>query len=433
MIDGAGSEYESQSIFRCEGNQITKVATSHRPGIGYMYSAVTETLCGFAHLQEGKTMGLAGHATHGAGWRNLFRASITDPTNPCDLSYGQFLNDSAGYRQMQTPTPGMRARTAADDPVSAPFVHYAYAAQEEMESAVMHLIRGAASMLPSKRLCYAGGVALNIPANRLILDSGLFEDLFIQPAASDTGIPLGAALLGYYSILGGTRRWEMTTPFLARPYTNHEISDAATLWRGEQAAANVGDVAKLLANDYLLAWFQGASEYGPRALGHRSILCSPRHPQMKAYLNQEVKHREMFRPFAPIVPIEFQHEYFDLPIPSPFMLLNARVQTDKAGLIPAVVHADGTARVQTIRREEQPELHALLLEVGRLTGVPVLVNTSLNLAGEPIVESPVDVVSLFERSRLDALVLERHLIAKAPLAQMLSRRNPGPDAMARAA
>ena len=280
-----------------------------------MYSAVTEKLCGFAHLQEGKTMGLAGHATHGAGWEKLFGATITDPTNPCDLWSGQFLDERAGYRQMQMPTPGMRARTAADDPVSAPFVHYAYAAQEEMESAVMHLVRGATSLLPSKRLCYSGGVALNIPANRLMLDSGLFEDLFIQPAASDTGIPLGAALLGYYAILGGTRRWEMTTPFLARPYAGHEIDEASTLWRGEQATAGVSDIAKLLANDYLLAWFQGASEYGPRALGHRSILCSPRHPQMKAYLNQEVSIGEMFRPFAPIVTIEFSTSISICPFP----------------------------------------------------------------------------------------------------------------------
>jgi carbamoyltransferase len=430
IIDGLGSHYETQSLFRCEGNRITKISTSRRPGIGWMYSAVTEKLLGFGHLQEGKTMGLAGHATDDAGLKALFQHA-TDPDNPCEIVYSQFAEEGGPYWIMQPPAAGMGARGAGDDPVSAPFVHYAFAAQAELESSVMRLVADAASLFPNTRLCYSGGVALNIPANRLILNSGLFEDLFIQPAASDAGIPLGAALLGYYTMLDGTRRWEMTDAFLGREYGASDVDAAASRWQGNRASSDTAHVAQLLANDYLIAWYQGAAEYGPRALGHRSILCSPRHRHMKAYLNQEVKHREMFRPFAPIVPIEHQHEYFDLPVSSPFMLLNARVHADKAALMPAVVHADGTARVQSVVREDQPELHALLRQVGLRTGVPVLVNTSLNLAGEPIVETPADAVSLFERSRLDALVMGPHLLTKAPLQMMLQRQNPGLAAMSR--
>ena len=178
-----------------------------------------------------------------------------------------------------------------------------------------------------------------------------------------------------------------------------------------------------------MAWYQGASEFGPRALGHRCILCLPRHPQMKAYLNREVKHREMFRPFAPIVPEEKQAEYFDLTIPSPYILINSTVRPHIAPLIPAIVHADGTARVESISQGQQPELHALLNEVGSLTGISVLLNTSLNLAGEPIVETPADAVNLFARSRLDALVLGPYLLAKFPVRKMLETTNPGPQAL----
>ncbi len=426
VIDGLGSHYETQSIFNCSGNGITKVATSRKPGIGLMYNAVTELLLGFEHLQEGKTMGLAGHAKNGGKWAEYFRGK-TDAYNPCQIIYDQFVEKEPALKL--TAPAHLPKRKPADDPVSGPFPQYAYAAQSSLESSVLHMVRATARMLPAKRLCYSGGVALNIPANRMILDSGLYDDLFIQPAASDSGIPLGAALLGYYSILGGAKRWSMEHAFLGRNYDLKQTGTASTAWRGPSGEYSTQNVARLLANDYLVAWVQGPSEYGPRALGHRSILCLPRDPQMKAYLNREVKHREMFRPFAPIVPVEEQGNFFDLSVQSPFMLLNATVHPDKAALIPAIVHADGTARVQSIRRSEQPELHALLQEIGTATGVPILLNTSLNLAGEPIVETPAEAIDLFKRSRLDALVLGQHLLTKKPLQELFSAKNPGLAAM----
>lgn len=427
VIDGHGSNYETQTIFTCSGNGITKLATSRRPGIGWMYTAVTEQLLGFQHLQEGKTMGLAGWAKDGGIWTEQFR-SRSEPHSEHETIYEQFVEEGAQWK-LSTP-PNLVRRGPKDDPVAAPFAQYAFAAQSVLEADVMQVVRTAAQVAPSKRLCYSGGVALNIPANRLILDSGLFEDVFIQPAASDAGIPLGAALFGHYSVLGGERRWKMKHAFLGRDYKTTEISASVAKWEGHYTSYAVKDVARVLANDYLVAWCQGGSEHGPRALGHRSILCLPRHPQMKAYLNREVKHREMFRPFAPLVPMEEQANYFDLEVASPFMLINATVHADKAPLIPAVVHADQTARVQSVEASEQPELHALLLEIGRCTGVPVLLNTSLNLAGEPIVESPADVVDLFQRSRLDALVIGTCLLTKRPLSELLARKNPGPDQMA---
>ena len=421
VIDGHGSNYETQTLYNCRGNGITKVATSRQPGIGWMYCAVTECLLGFQHLQDGKTMGLAGWAKDGGPWTQFFRGH-TPPGSTFDIVYPQFAEGAERWKL--TAPDGLARRQPKDDPVRAPFAEYAYAAQSALESGVMQLIRAAARTLPSKRLCYSGGVALNIPANRLILDSGLYDDVFIQPAASDSGIPLGAALFGYYSVLGGEKRWRMEHAFLGRDYSAREMDAAVNAWKGPREDYDVEHVARILTNDYLLAWSQGASEYGPRALGHRSILCLPRHPGMKAYLNHEVKHREMFRPFAPLVPLESQSEYFDLGVPSPFMLINAGVNPGKATLMPAVVHADGTARVQSIRQREHPELHALLHRIGGLTGVPVLLNTSLNLAGEPIVETPAQAVDLFSRSRLDALVIGGTLLTKVPLQQLLEHRNP---------
>ncbi len=429
VIDGHGSFYESQSIFACDGRGLTKIATSHRPGTGWMYSAVTEELLGFEHLQEGKTMGLAGWARSDGGLANEF-AMDERAGGSHEALYPQFVD----YRPDRTWRVAARAdlprRSKGGDPMASPYPEYANAAQTELERGVMKLARYARTLGRQKRLCYSGGVALNILANRLLLDSGLFEEVFIQPAASDAGIPLGAALLGYYTMLGGMVRWRMQHAFLARDYTPEECETAAQRWAGPRAPYDLETFARVLDNDYLAAWCQGASEFGPRALGHRSILCSPRHPRMKAYLNREVKHREMFRPFAPLVPKERQSEFFDLSASSPYMLLNSTVHPEKRELVPAIVHADGTARVQTIERGILAELHALLEALGRTNGVPVLLNTSLNLAGEPIAETPADVVDLFMRSRLDVLVLGTVLLSKQPVAELDAQKNRNLDQLA---
>jgi carbamoyltransferase len=422
VIDGHGSFHETQTIFNCEGRSISKLTTSHSPGIGWMYSAVTEIILGFGHLQEGKTMGLAGWVNHSRLGDHILTPEAKDG-GPHETVYQQFANyrGDDGPWELAAPV-GMRRRGAHEDPIS--YADYAFAAQKELERSVLAVAGYARTVSPKKRLCYSGGVALNILANRLLIESGLFEDIFIQPAASDSGIPLGAALLGYYTAIGGTRRWQMDHAFLAKEYSCSEIEDAVKGWPGEIAIHSVQSLAQCLAHDYLLGWFQGASELGPRALGHRSILCSPRQPRMKEYLNQEVKHREMFRPFAPIVLAERQGEYFDLRVPSPYMLVNSEVLAGKQELMPAVVHADGTARVQSITQTSQPALHALLSELENVNHIPVLLNTSLNLAGEPIIETPREAVDLLARSQLDALVIGPYILSKRPLDEMRQYANP---------
>jgi carbamoyltransferase len=273
----------------------------------------------------------------------------------------------------------------------------------------------------------SGGVALNCIANRKILDQTSFERLFIQPAASDTGLALGAALYGKHMLGRSTHRWVMTDAYLGRDYTDDEVRHALGQAEGLTIEYHGPDesnpffrshtpiaerTAHLLADNLIVGWFQGGSEYGPRALGHRSILMDPRKDENKGTLNDRVKRREGFRPFAPSVLLEHATEYFDLDVPSPFMILAADAREETVGEIPAVVHVDDSARVQTVTREDNGVFYDVIEKFHRVTGVPVVLNTSFNLAGEPIVETPGDALRTFMATHMDYLVIHDYLISK---------------------
>ncbi len=421
VIDGHGSELETQSLFGCRGNELQRLATSHQPGIGWFYSVITEALIGFGHLQEGKTMGLAAWGNPSSEWQRAFAAACYDGLT---THYPQFAEADGRLWRMAVP-PGLHAQPAGMPATEGPARDYASAAQAEIERAILHVARWIRDFVGRDLpLCYAGGVALNVVANRLILDSGLFTDLFIQPAASDSGIPLGACLFGYHCRLGGRARWRMSHAFLGRDYGLDACATAASRWEGHVVEYTPDLVAHILANNYLLGWFQGACEYGPRALGHRSILAGPQHPRMKDYLNLQVKHREPFRPFAPIVRTRDQATYFDLSRESPYMLLNAVTHPVWRSRFPAVVHVDGTARVQSVSRDANPLLEVVLEAAGGRTGIPVLLNTSLNLAGEPILETPTEAVDLLRRSELHGMVVGRWLLTKSDSVQLRGESNP---------
>lgn len=290
--------------------------------------------------------------------------------------------------------------------------------QEDAEGVLVARARRLRELTGAKDLCIAGGVGLNCVANGRILEESGFERVFVQPAAGDDGIALGCALYGHLALLGGKRTWEMRDAFLGRETGEDGVVAALsrTLLRlcasRRRTTDPVPRTADLLAAGKIVGWVQGRSEFGPRALGHRSILADPRDPAMKERVNDRVKHRQSFRPFAPAVPAERAGEFFEGEAESPFMLLVKRVRPEARGRIPAVVHVDGTARVQTVRRETDPRFHALLLAFGERTGVPVLLNTSFNLRGEPIVETPEDAVEAFLVSRMDALVVHDRVLEK---------------------
>jgi carbamoyltransferase len=269
----------------------------------------------------------------------------------------------------------------------------------------------------SSNLCVAGGCGLNIDANRKFFTEAGFKNVFIQPASSDSGIALGCALWGWHVIAKQPRLPEMKNASLGRSYSDKEIETALqvnspnVVWRKVEHIAT--ETAKILAEDKIVGWFQGGSEYGPRALGYRSILCDPRGEKTKETLNLRVKHRENWRPFAASVLFEKMSEWFDIDVPSPFMLLMADVTKKKMGTIPAVTHVDGTCRLQSLTREGNGLYYDLVKAFDDLTGVPMVLNTSFNLAGEAIVETPEDAVRTFLATDFDTLVLGNYIVTKA--------------------
>jgi carbamoyltransferase len=297
----------------------------------------------------------------------------------------------------------------------------AWRVQDDTENVLLARARWLRETTGAKNLCIAGGVALNCVANgRVVRESG-FENVWIQPAAGDDGIAIGCAYYGYLEILKQRRSFVMDHSYVGKRYTDQDIHNATQkfLVRIQTSAVRSEDIcrdtAKLLAEQRVIGWFQGGSEFGPRALGNRSLLADPRKAEMKDILNKRVKHRQAFRPFAPIVLAERAREVFEGEEDSPFMLIAKRVRPEWRDRIPAIVHVDGTARVQTVREETNPVLYRLLREFEALTGVPVLINTSFNVKGEPIVETPRDAVICFLTTGIDNLILHDTLISKNAL------------------
>jgi carbamoyltransferase len=267
-----------------------------------------------------------------------------------------------------------------------------------------------------KNLCLAGGVALNVVANKRILEESGFEKMFVQPAASDAGGALGIAYFIYHQLLDNERSYEMNHAYLGPGFHEKEIKNFIEankiIHRRYDDKELVREVARLISENKIVGWFQGRMEWGPRALGNRSILANPCNPEMKDILNNKVKHREDFRPFAPVTHEEKAPEFFEMSQPDPFMTILFDVKRGKRESIPAVTHVDGTGRLQTTTRKTNRKYYELIEEFGRITGVPVLINTSFNVRGEPIVCTPEDAYKCFMGTGIDILVLGNYIIKK---------------------
>ncbi len=260
----------------------------------------------------------------------------------------------------------------------------------------------------------AGGVALNSVMNgRLVRESG-FKDLYVMPAAGDNGTSIGAAYYVYNAILKNPRPEPHMNPYLGTEYSNEEIESVLKECKlSYQHYDNIElKTAELLHEGYILCWFQGKMEIGPRALGGRSILADPTKKDMKDKINAEVKHREAYRPFAPSVIAEAAAEYFDLTVEDPFMLKVCFVKPDKINVLPAITHVDDSARAQTVSQKTHPRYHKMISEFGKLSGVPVVLNTSFNIMDEPIVESPYDAIRCFFSTGLDYLIIGNYVVKK---------------------
>ncbi|MFA5901265.1 MAG: carbamoyltransferase C-terminal domain-containing protein, partial [Hyphomicrobium sp.] len=302
----------------------------------------------------------------------------------------------------------------------------AWRVQNDTETVLLERARWLRETTGARNLCIAGGVGLNCVANgRLIREAG-FDNVWIQPAAGDDGVAIGCAYYGHLHVQKNPRSFVMIHSNLGRAYGDKELGEALSggLVRLETQSRTSDDIcaeaAKLLAEGKVLGWFQGRSEFGPRALGNRSIIADPRHAEMKDILNSRVKHRQAFRPFAPIVLAERAAEIFEGEEESPFMLVAKRVRPEWKERVAAIVHVDGTARVQTVRRETNERLYRLVEAFEAITGVPVLLNTSFNVKGEPIVETPRDALQCFLTTGIDHLAIHDTLISKSALHKVLS-------------
>lgn len=382
--------------------------------LGRFYSFFN-TVCGFGFRDSGKLMGLSSYGENNYidDMRKFAKVDIDAWSNlniKIDLNYGG-IKDFTKYI-FNKKTEEEKFKVKAD---------IACSAQSLLEEYVFIIMNHLYEKTKCKKLCYSGGVAYNSVINGKILQNTPFEQVFIPPAAGDSGIAIGAALYGYYNIFGKPykKRLQQKHAYTGKKYNEDSIIEACQEFGDKISYEKLGrkkaieKAAECIHKGNIIGWFQGQSEIGPRALGNRSILADPRVSDMKDIINKRVKFRENFRPFAPVVLREKVSEYFRTDFPdNPFMLYVSDVQDDKKDIIPAVTHVDGTARLQTIDRETNDMYYDLIDEFYKLSSVPVLLNTSFNIKGKPIVETPYDAIKSYLNCDLDDLFIGDYRVKK---------------------
>ncbi|MDD4628047.1 MAG: carbamoyltransferase [Candidatus Peribacteraceae bacterium] len=418
-VDGVG-EWATTTIGLGKGTEMTLKEELHFPhSLGLLYSAITYYLGFRVNSAEYKVMGLApyGKPAYLDRMRSLMDLK-EDGSFRLDMrfftyEYGSTMTGKALERLFGQP------RRKPEGPLTQFHKDIARSLQDLTNEVMLRIVRHAKETCPSENLCLAGGVALNCVANGVIRRSGLFKHIFIQPAAGDAGGALGAALAVWHRRFGGKRMDGFPHVFLGTEYAQEAIEsflkERGLPYETLTDAALPETVANLLEGENVIGWFQGRMEFGPRSLGNRSILADARNPDNWRKVNLKIKFRESFRPFAPTVLEERVSDYFDLREASPFMLLVADVLPHRRSEIPAVTHVDGSARIQTIRRDQNPRYEDLLKAFERKTGCAVIINTSFNVRGEPIVESPADAVNCFLHTEMDCLVLGNCLLKKSAM------------------
>jgi carbamoyltransferase len=393
--------------------------------LGGMYAAFTKK-AGFKTNEECKLMGLASYGTD-----TYFRQieSLID----FDIREFGFRNIAALLRQgfkrreslyrIRNFHPFLKTFLTRDKNMGCTQIYQdlAYAGQKMVEKVMVGVAERLQKKTGSKNLCIAGGVGLNCVANYQVLINTGFENIFVYPNTGDNGLAAGQALYAYVIHYGNKRNYVCTNDYLGKSYSNQEIRQAVDSYKTDSSLTIkefkglpplYEEMAEAIANGKITSWWQGRSEFGPRALGNRSILADPRKKEMKDILNSRVKFRESFRPFTPSVLRERARKYFELDIESPFMLLAPFVKPDMADVVPSITHVDNTARVQTVSRGTNERFYDLIQTFEKKTGVGVVLNTSFNVAGEPIVETPKDALKCFSSTDIDVLGIDHFLIRK---------------------
>jgi carbamoyltransferase len=366
------------------------------------YSQITHLL-GFGWGEDGKTMGLASYGKPLIDYNDLKYDELNFSLTYSDIirelfvlqslsgkSYKEFLNDE---------------RT-----------NIASTVQSYVENSIISIVKSFIKKYQCKNLCVSGGLFLNCPTNHKIITECMIDNIFILPSSGDDGQALGSSYYAYIHQFGYDTPFDITLPYLGLSYTDEEVLQVINDKNLKYQKVADDDIAKTVAafinENKIVALHRGRTETGPRALCHRSILANPTNPNMQNILNNRVKHRESFRPFAPTVIAEEQFIYFDLKCPSEYMLFASPVKEEYRNKLVAITHVDNTARIQAITKEKEPFIHSLLQEVKKLTGFPIVLNTSFNVARQPIVESPLDAVNTFLITDIDILVISNFVISK---------------------
>lgn len=449
-VDGVG-EWTTAAWGTGCGNQIQlshKIEFPH--SLGLLYSAFTAFLGFEVNEGEYKVMGMAPYGTpryvdkvwklihqneDGSFYLNMdyfsfhhsttrtfnghFTALFGDPRPPGT----PFFTEQSGYPPYFGDRPSNYTELCA---LNQHYADIAASIQWVTERVLVRIANRLQEQTGQKRLCIAGGVGLNSVANSRILSESGFEELFVQPAAGDGGGALGAALWAYHCVLGKPRTLHLEHAYWGKQYQEQEIASFLTEngiphRRFDDDDELFGYVVDHLTSGSIIGWFQGRFEWGPRALGNRSILADPRRPDMKDIVNAKIKFREPYRPFAPSVLAKAAECFFDLHNacihhPARYMLYVVPVRESKKQLLPAITHVDGTARLQTVFENVNPRYYKLIETFGESTGIPVLLNTSFNLKGEPIVTTPANAYQTFSKSGMDCLVLENYVVEKSAIA-----------------
>jgi len=425
--DGSG-DFVSTMMARCEGNEIEVLDRVFLPhSLGSLYTMICEFIGYTKYGDEGKVMGLApyGRDTYCNEIGKIVAAK--DEGFELDLRYFKPLGSNQGMQVLPDGTVqlarhfsnrmeklfGTPRRPHAD--ITQRDMDLAFALQQRFEDIFFSLLNGLHKRVPLDDIALAGGCALNSVANGKIFGDTPFRRTYIQPAAGDEGLAIGAALHTYHSVLKQPRRHELKQSYLgpefSESYVRSALQRAGLAFRKLERAALLDETAEQIAAGNVVGWFQGRMEWGPRALGNRSIVAHPGLPNMKDVLNARIKHREWFRPFAPSILAEYQHEYFEHDHPSPFMLHVYKIRPEKRKELCAVNHVDDTGRLQTVTREENPMYYDLISSFQRKTGIPVILNTSFN-ENEPIVCTPEEAIDCFQRTRMDVLAIGPFLAVK---------------------
>lgn len=415
VIDGIGEE-DSTTLYRGKDNILSAIeAIAYPNSLGFLWEKMS-LLMGFTQYDATKLMGLAAYGKENQKYRDRFKTFVNveeqgftiDPA----IMQDNYMTDN--YRDLENLF-GFQKRHPAEK-LEQCHADTAFALQELTNEILLNLSNYLYKKTQSPNLCLAGGVILNCVSNRFIQEKSPFTNIYIQPAAHDAGTAIGAAYCIWNQTLRKPRSYIMETPYLGPDYSSEEIQ--TVLDRNNLQYSQVNNIeettAKLISEGNIIGWFQGKMEMGPRALGNRSLLADPRNPNMREMMNQKVKHREDFRPFAPSVLAEYARDWFKIPGDSlalGFMLFACDAREEKQSSIPAVVHADGTSRIQVVSKTLNPKYHKLIQAFYQIAGVPLVLNTSFNDT-EPIVCSPGDAVKTFLKTKIDYLAIGNFLVQK---------------------